>query len=108
MTPLSESQIQEQIKEALKAMGCIVLDTSARGSARVMRTARQTGTSKGIPDLLISHASWAPLWLGIEVKDAKGTLKPEQKQLLDLGRIVIARSVEDALEAVRAMRKDAA
>lgn len=91
---MTEFELQSSIRSALKTLGYEVLSTSA------VMTKRIRGISKGVPDLIVSHTTWpVGLWLGLEVKLPKGTLQAEQKALLEKGRIVVVRSVEDAKKA---------
>lgn len=95
---MSESELQGQIKSALRRLGYICLDTSTYGSARVMRQARMGGNSKATPDLLVTHDLWPRwMWLGMEVKTETGKLKPEQQELADKDRICVVRSIDDAV-----------
>lgn len=95
---MRESEISGAIKTGLKAMGYVVLSTASYHS----KIGRKTGISVGVPDLLVSHDNWPNgSWLGLEIKNAKGILGPEQEALEKAGRIVIARSWDDAIAAVR-------
>lgn len=99
---MSESELQGQIKSALRRLGYICLDTSTYGSARVMRQARMGGNSKAIPDLLVARGGWPQgIWLGMEVKLPKGGVKAEQQELLDAGMIVIVRTVDEAITEMK-------
>lgn len=91
---VSERQVQEAAVEALRLAGFVVLQTTA------WRQKGPSGVSPGVPDLLVTHsdAPWG-CWLGIEMKRPGGRLTPAQKWLADAGRIVVARSAEDALAA---------
>jgi hypothetical protein len=92
-----ESELQSSIVRMLRALGFVVKSTNTydRRRARVM------AQDKGIPDLLVSHSDFAPKWIGMEVKTPGGKMKPEQQALLDEGRIVVVRSLQEALESVR-------
>ena len=99
---MSEAEVQKLIKEGLKTAGYTVMDTAVYGSPRIMRAAKQGGTTKGLPDLFVTHDSWPTgIFIGLEVKTEKGALKPEQQELLDRGRIAVVRSFEDAYRAVQ-------
>lgn len=93
---MTESELQASIVSGLRLIGYTVLSTSARVSRGIR------GVTKGLPDLLVTHTSWPTgTWLGLEVKLPKGAIKPEQKALLEAGRIVVVRSWEDAFQAVK-------
>lgn len=95
---MSELTIQFEIKAALTKLGYIVLSTSSVAAGRPRRA---RSTSSGVPDLLISHDKWQEgMWLGLEVKTAKGKPTTEQQELLDRGRIVAVRSVDEALRVM--------
>ena len=102
-----EEDVQAKAILALSRTGFIVLQTSVRYHAQQCREcgtwARPTGgtgTTPGVPDLLVSHEEWPEgLWLGVEMKDSDGGLQLEQKLLLAQARIVVARAAEAALQA---------
>lgn len=97
----------------------IMLAVGSRADARIFRmnvgTARDPFTKQvvkfGVPgmgDLLVLHASGRFLW--IEVKSETGRLRPEQIRFRDAihalagpGHYVVARSAEDAIDAVEAL-----
>lgn len=96
---MSEAAIQTAICDALKHIGYDVQSTS---------TYRKPGyghgaSKKGLPDVLVSHTGWpAGLWLGLEVKKPKHSKKSaEQDELESRGRIIVVRSLDEAIEAVR-------
>ena len=92
---MTESDLQASIVSSLRKLGYTVLSTSARVSRGIR------GVTKGLPDLMVTHRSWETgIWLGLEVKLPKGAIKPEQKELLEAGRIVVVRSWDDAWRAV--------
>ena len=110
MIAATEAEIQATIIEGLRLMQYIVLCTTHR-----VKRCRKCGTfpnagygaDKGVPDLLVTHRRWpAGLFLGLEIKGAKTALSPEQKELLDLNRIIICRSWEDALAAVKGVENE--
>lgn len=90
-----ESKLQADIIRALKARSFVALSTSVSATRGVR------GVTKGVPDILVSADHWpVGAWLGLEVKTPKGALKTEQVELLERGRIVVVRSLEDALNAI--------
>lgn len=55
------------------------------------------GTKK-LGDLLVRRSTWdAGFVVQIEVKTAKGYLRPEQRMAVEQGRMIVIRSVDDAL-----------
>lgn len=108
--PEREDQVQDCIVQGLRLRGYTVLVTSERrrgercaACGHWQRPRLGRGTTPGIPDLLVSHPSWPPgMWLGIECKGTQTRLSPAQQELADAGRIIIARSWEDAWAAVEA------
>lgn len=100
ITP-SEDDVQATIVEALRLLGYVVLVTSRRRKrCRVCGafSSGGDGCDRGIPDLLVSLGDGR--WLGLEVKGPKTRLSPEQRGLQAAGRIIVVRSVKDALQAV--------
>jgi hypothetical protein len=64
--------------------------------------ADRAGNTPGTPDLWVRpQDSTKPLWLGMEVKTATGTLSPAQKDLHKRGATVVVRSPQEALDAAR-------
>ena len=93
--PIKEEQVQRSVIDGLTALGYAVLQTTVRG------VHKGYGSSKGVPDLLVTRNCWPEgLWLGIEIKGPKTALSAEQKQLLEAGRIFIARDWETARQIV--------
>jgi hypothetical protein len=63
------------------------------------------GQDGGIPDLIVTHPTWPEgVWLGLECKGTHTRLSPAQRDLHAAGRIVIVRSWEEALAAVKSVR----
>ncbi|MBL8060992.1 MAG: hypothetical protein JNK63_09795, partial [Chthonomonas sp.] len=91
---IRESDLQATIVAALEQAGFRVKHTSA------FRQKGASGVSKGIPDLLVSHADLKWIYIGLEVKTATGAVRPEQRQAQEDCEYMIVRSVEDALDAV--------
>ena len=85
----SERDIQKAIVQELRLRGYIVMET---GQWRADRA----GNSKGLPDVIFTRQGWGNRWSCIEVKTAKGRVRKEQQELVYLGVVHIARSVEDA------------
>lgn len=101
LVSISEAELQRQIVEALEVMRFKVLVTTVKIRSKDPRHHR-TGQSKGIPDLIVSKEQWIKgIWLGLEVKSENGRVRPEQQELARLGRIVIVRSLDEAIEAAR-------
>ena len=92
------------IRELTKAC-FVVLQTSVRyhnqkcaGCGAWARPTGGTGTTPGVPDLIVSHELWPiGLWIGIEMKSATGALSPAQRLLRAQGRIFVARSAAEAV-----------
>lgn len=59
-----------------------------------------SGSSEGVPDLLVSRNGWGFL-IGLEVKTEAGRVRPMQQALANAGITWIVRSFDDALAAVR-------
>lgn len=90
---MSESEIQKQIIDTLRAAGCKVIRLNA-GKARMNVRLAEPGT----PDLLALGKNGNHLW--IEVKDEKGKLRDTQVEMHEWMRenghlVIVARSVED-------------
>jgi hypothetical protein len=70
------------------------------------RNARGAGSTKGVPDLLVSVPG-LPFWLGFELKarnakaHGRGRLRAEQRILVDAGVVHVARSWGDVMQVVR-------
>jgi hypothetical protein len=99
----TEADVQKLIVAYLRLHGLAVLETSRRRKRCPCGRwpAGGDGCDKGTPDLLV----WLPvpgLWLGLEVKGARTCLSPEQRVLAARGMVVIVRTPEEALAAVRA------
>ena len=112
--PEREEDVQAAIIQRLELEGYIVLQTSHR-TKRVtcphclhpFRPTGGYGASFGVPDLLVTHERWRGcVWVGIEVKgigkDGRpGALRPDQRGLLERGRIIVATSQDEALKCVQ-------
>ena len=104
----SEESVQQTIVQGLRLLGLTVLQTTVRSvKTHCHRCGSKVsaygsyGADKGVPDLLVTSSSWPMgFWLGLEVKSASGTLRPEQKALHDEGHIFVVRSWEEAKAAV--------
>lgn len=89
-----ESEIQSSIVKLLRGFGFTVLVTSRnlqRGGSAIQ---------KGIPDLLVSIPGVPYAWVGLEVKTAKGRVRPEQQELHDSLKVAIVRNERQAIVAV--------
>ncbi len=102
----AEADIQRLIVSFLRLLGYTVLETSrhrkrCRGCGRW--PAGGDGCDRGLPDLLVAVPKGGGMrrWLGLEVKGAETRLSPEQQALAAAGLIVIVRTPEEALAAVR-------
>ncbi len=113
--PVREETVQANIRQLLAWCGYRVYQTTARFKAHPcpqcggwVRQAGGTGTTPGVPDLLVYHPGWTadgaahPVWIGLEVKGPKTPLSDEQKVLHAAGRILVARSPEEALRLLQA------
>lgn len=99
MRPISETQLQNLIVDALQLAGLTVYHTSA------FKQKGASGVSKGIPDLLVVHPQIQCCFIGIEVKrpgpiDKIRWSSPEQKEGYYSKHFHLAQSPEDALRAV--------
>ena len=95
----TEDQIQTAAVQLLRLSGYIVLVTTTRG------VRGRTGVTPGIPDLLVTRENWLPgQFVGIEMKKPKGPVSEYQGVLLAKGRILIARSPEEALAFAQSYR----
>lgn len=98
----TEAAAQKLIVAVLRLHGLTVLETSRRRKRCPCGRwpAGGDGCDRGVPDLLV----WLPgrdAWLGLEVKTHSTRLSPEQRALAAAGLIVIVRTPEEALAAVR-------
>lgn len=107
----SEGALQAAIVHRLRADGHTVLSTSRHRRGVTCRKCGEwtmpqggDGVDRGVPDLLV-HVDGAR-WLGLEVKGHRTSVSPDQRALADAGRIVIVRSVEEALGAVEGHRRE--
>ena len=85
-----EADLVAQIVKALRARGRTVLRCGQWRSDFA-------GSDAGVPDLLVA-CDTVGMWLALEVKTKKGQLSPAQRALFADGRIIIVRSVSEALE----------
>jgi len=97
-----EEDIQQAIIQTLRIHGYEVLQTTVRvrkcEKCGTYPTKARYGATDGVPDLFV----WVEgAWRGIEVKGPATKISDAQKRLAEKGRVVIVRSVEDALEAIR-------
>ena len=102
---VKEKDLQQGIVDALRLKGYDVLVTTVQyrftPCMHCQRMTRPQGgyrASKGVPDLLV----WIGFWKGLECKGTDTAISPEQKKLVDEGKVTIVRSIEEALEAVGA------
>ena len=101
----TEEVIQAAAIRDLTKACFVVLQTSVRyhnqkcaGCGAWARPTGGTGTTPGVPDLIVSHELWPTgLWIGIEMKSATGVLSPAQRLLRAQGRIFVARSAAEAV-----------
>ena len=101
---ISEDAVQSHIIGALRNEGYTVLETSEHRKAercphceKWMRSKVGRGSSKGVPDLLVTKDTWPQYAAALlEVKGPQTRLSPEQKVLEKTGRIAIVRSLSDA------------
>jgi hypothetical protein len=102
---ITEDGLQKQIIQALRLFGYLVLVTTHRiKKCPCGRWSRVSyGSSKGVPDLLVTRTSWDGFWLALEVKrpaPGRARLSPEQQELASLGAVAVVRSLDEALAAV--------
>jgi hypothetical protein len=102
---LNEAQLQKQIVQALRLFGYLVLETTHRVKKcpRGRWSRGDYGSSKGVPDLLVTRTSWDGFWLALEVKrpdPGRARLSPEQQELASLAAVAVVRSLDEALAAV--------
>lgn len=91
-----EESVQAAIIQGLEACGYRVFQTTVRGVRRAY------GSTPGVPDLLVHHRLWPPaMWCGIEVKGPTTRLSAEQKALHAAGRIIVARSFDEAVAGLQ-------
>ena len=76
-----------EIKRAFERMGCDVIDLSRVGGS--------------VPDLLVRVRA-LNRWMLVEIKTAKGRLKPGQVAFAERWPVEVVRSVDDAIAAVLA------
>ena len=74
-----------EIKRAFERMGCDVIDLSKVGGS--------------VPDLLVRVRS-IDRWILVEVKTAKGRIKPGQAAFAERWPVTVVRTVEDAIGAL--------
>lgn len=106
---VTEEQVMQAILEALRAHGYIALSTVHRvhvatcpKCAARFRAAGGYGADFGISDILARRDDMGTgHWLGLEVKKPGGALSPAQQDLERRGAILIVRSPQEALEAMR-------
>ena len=105
-----ESALQASIVTYLEVHKFRVLVTNAGVRNAAQQAGRRIGTlnTPGVPDLLVTKDSWpTAVFLGLEVKrpasigHRPGALTPAQKELLAAGRIIIVRSMDEALDTAR-------
>lgn len=107
---VDEEAVQAVTIRVLERAGFIVLQTSVRyhnqecpACHKWFRPRGGTGTTPGVPDLLVTREDWPPgLWLGIEMKDADGGLTAAQVLLHAQQRVFIARSPQMAVSLAEA------
>lgn len=106
-----EEGTQRAIIEALRWKGYTVLQTTVRfrrcQSCGTYPAKAHYGADPGVPDLLVTRSTWPPaVFRGMEVKSATGKLSPAQKDLAADERVVVVRSVDEALAAVERWEKE--
>lgn len=109
-----EGDVQASVVEALKTFGFLVLETSERRRAtrcphctQMFTPSEGRGTTPGVPDLLVTHASFPRYLLaGLEIKGPRTAVSPAQRHLEETGRIVVIRSAEAALQVMREIQEE--
>ena len=98
---IPEDDIQRTIIEGLRALSYDVRCTTVRG----WKGGRGYGTSKGIPDLLVTRYGWG-CTCELEVKkSAKAKVRPEQQEYAAQGVMTIVISLDEAMAAVAAFER---
>lgn len=97
----TEKDVQSEVVAAVKSLGYLVQETSIKIRGKRKRWNMIVGIDAGISDLLIGRTGWGPVRLCLEMKGPKTALSDEQKRLLDLGLIEVARSLEEAIAAIQ-------
>lgn len=105
MLEAPEADVQVAIVRALELAGYTVLVTTRvrlRCSYCGRLDHRGDGCTPGLPDLVVTHSEW-PRWMAclIEVKGTRTPLSPEQANLHGAGRMLVARTVEQAWFGLR-------
>lgn len=94
----TEEQLQRDIVDYLRLYALEVKQTNLAKA--------KAFADLGVPDLIISSPAWPRwCWLGMELKTQKGKPSPEQKRLEAADHIVIVRSVDEAMYAIRAFTR---
>jgi len=112
--PEGEEDIQRAAIKLLQDHGYLVLQTAHRYQSQAcpecgtwLTPCGGYGSTPGVPDLICSRPEWPRgVWLGIEMKTAKGPLSAAQELLKAQGRIVIARSAGVAIWEANATSED--
>jgi hypothetical protein len=89
---ISEREIQREAVGLLRRAGYRVIVTSTNRSSRV---------TTGCPDLFVRVPLSRAVWLGLEIKAPKGALTVEQRAEEACGDIIICRSVDDVINAIK-------
>ncbi len=120
----TEAALQSSVVQGLRVLGYTVMETGL--PTRKTKCPKctfwftpKTGklNTPGTPDLYVSHVKWGvrwqglPLWIGLECKAPggrslfgavqPGTVKPEQRELANLGLTVLIHSWDETLAALR-------
>lgn len=123
---VKEEDVQQGIIEALEALGYLVLVTSAHFTQPRCRTCRipllvptcsgcgkrgwgtagRLGNTPGIPDLLVTRASWPAVFAGLEVKGPDTAVSKAQAKLNKAGYILIVRDIDAAIAAVKSVEEE--
>jgi hypothetical protein len=101
----TEAGLQAVVVQALRALGYVVLITTHRVKrCPCGRWSRgDYGSTRGVPDLLVTRAGWGNHWIALELKrPGGGRLSPEQRQLVGSGSVAVVKSLEEAVAAVQA------
>lgn len=106
-----ESGVQGRIMQALGMLGYIVIDTTRKTKKQkcpkcgnVFWQQEGSGTTKGLPDILVTRAGW-PIMVGLEIKTDEGKPSEEQQMLIDLGVMFLVRGHEEAIEILKSTEK---
>jgi predicted RNA-binding Zn-ribbon protein involved in translation (DUF1610 family) len=105
-----EAVLQQSVKTLLTSCGYTVIEIGKARSKVICPNCKTwhhsrgwQGNTVGAPDLYIHKKEWGPISVGIELKTKTGGVRKEQQELASNNLTVICRSIEEVVEAVRAV-----